>query len=105
MQHMDIGDDLLSWTSRRKCHIVCVLHENKNSETARGHIGTELVNKAETVISIRKSDDNSMSSEIVPTFTRGKEFQNFAFTISESGIPILDDNFKVEGPKVGSRIY
>ena len=93
---MDIGDDLLSWTSRRKCHIVCVLHENKGTETVRGHIGSELVNKAETVISIRKSDDNSMISEVVPTFTKGKEFQNFAFKISENGIPILEDNFKVE---------
>jgi hypothetical protein len=92
----NLTDDLLQWTSKVKCHIVCVLHENKNSETARGHIGTELINKAESVISIRKSDNNSMSSEIVPTFTRGKEFQNFAFTISESGIPIIDDNFKVE---------
>lgn len=92
----NLTDDLLQWTAKVKCHIVCVLHENKNSETARGHIGTELINKAESVISIRKSENNSMSSEIVPTFTRGKEFQNFAFTISESGIPILDNEFKVE---------
>jgi hypothetical protein len=100
----NLTDDLLQWTAKVKCHIVCVLHENKNSETARGHIGTELINKAESVISIRKSDDNSMSSEIVPTFTRGKEFQNFAFTISESGIPILDDDFGLkEQSKSGAK--
>ena len=38
----------MQWTDDRQIHIHTVLHQNKNDEHARGHVGTELNNKAET---------------------------------------------------------
>ena len=38
--------DLMQWTSEREIHIQTVLHLNKGDDNSRGHIGTELNNKA-----------------------------------------------------------
>jgi len=95
-QSTQITSELMKWSEEKECHILNVIHENKSNEQARGHIGTELINKAETVISIRKEQDNSIRSEVIPTFTRSKSFENFAFKISEYGIPILDKTFEPE---------
>ncbi|MBU3721137.1 MAG: hypothetical protein FGM22_10340, partial [Burkholderiaceae bacterium] len=45
---------LLTITKRYSIHVSCVLHENKGSDTLRGHIGTELQNKAEAVFTVTK---------------------------------------------------
>jgi hypothetical protein len=42
---------LLRWTEQKEIHIVNVLHQNKGNEHARGHIGTEMINKSESVFS------------------------------------------------------
>jgi hypothetical protein len=60
-------------------HIHTVLHLNKSDDNTRGHIGTELNNKAETVMKIIKSEINPDVSEVRPMITREKEFSNFAF--------------------------
>lgn len=40
----DIISKFMQWTDDRQIHIHTVLHQNKNDEHARGHIGTELNN-------------------------------------------------------------
>jgi hypothetical protein len=96
--------DLLKWSEEKNIHICSVLHENPSSEKMRGHIGTELINKCETVVSIQKHNENALRSEIVPKKTRKKQFTNFAFRISENGIPLFDDTFQPDNigrkPKV-----
>ena len=47
-----MSSSLLRWTEEYNIHIIVVLHENPGSDKARGHIGTELTNKAETVIAL-----------------------------------------------------
>lgn len=84
-----ITDWLLKWTSKLKICIVIVLHQNKNDSNARGHIGTEIINKAETTISIEKDAQNKDISIVKAEYTRNKEFEPFAFTINEDGIPEL----------------
>lgn len=53
-----ISTKLLSWTKQASCHLMTVLHQNKNDGNARGHLGTELVNKAETVLEVSKDSKN-----------------------------------------------
>ena len=48
----DVISRLMRWTDDRQIHIHTILHQNKNDEHARGHIGTELNNKAETIMQI-----------------------------------------------------
>ena len=46
----DVISKFMQWTDDRQIHIHTVLHQNKNDEHARGHVGTELNNKAETIM-------------------------------------------------------
>ena len=39
-----------------------ILHQNKGDENARGHIGTELNNKAETVLLVEKDKGDADTS-------------------------------------------
>ena len=47
----------MQWTDDRQIHIHTILHQNKGDENARGHIGTELNNKAETVLLVEKGQE------------------------------------------------
>ena len=50
----DLINLLMRWSSGYNLHIHTVLHLNKGDDNTRGHIGTELNNKAETVLQITK---------------------------------------------------
>ena len=76
-----IASKLLQWTSEKNCHIACVLHENKNDRNAKGHLGAYLVQKAETTVSLTKSETTNGASDIVPEYTRNKEFPTMEMTI------------------------
>ena len=76
-----IASKLLQWTSEKNCHIACVLHENKNDRNAKGHLGAYLVQKAETTVSLAKSETTPSASDIVPEYTRNKEFPSMEMTI------------------------
>ena len=55
---------LMQWTDDRQIHIHTILHQNKGDENARGHIGTELNNKAETVLQVEKDKGNGDISHV-----------------------------------------
>lgn len=86
-----IVSKLMKWSEEKNILITTVLHQNKGDNNARGHIGTELNNKAETVLSIAKSTDNEMVSIVAPEMCRNIEPQSFAFEIDDSGIPYISD--------------
>ena len=75
--------DLMQWTSEQNIHIQTVLHLNKGDDNARGHIGTELNNKAETVLQITKDNTMPERSIVVPSIIRSKPFEKFAFRLKE----------------------
>jgi hypothetical protein len=89
-----ITTKLLKWSEERNIHIVTVLHQNKSDNNARGHIGTELINKAETVLSIEKSENDESISIVIPKQTRNKEPEIFAFEIIDN-IPAVAENFEL----------
>ena len=75
---------LMALSTEYNCHILCVLHTNPNSDKARGHIGSTLQRKAETVIFVHKVGECSV---VEPQFCRNEEFEPFAFIIDEEGLP------------------
>lgn len=88
-QSTEIVTKLMQWTKTYHIHASVVLHENPGSDKLRGHLGTEITNKAETVITIEKPKDSPDISRVIPRFIRGgKEFEEFAFTIDEKAMPI-----------------
>ena len=91
----DVMTVLMAWTSVYDLHIHTVLHLNKNDNNPRGHIGTELENKAETVLVISKNVQNNSISEVKPMHMRDKEFNTFAFHIDDNKLPVLESGFSV----------
>lgn len=75
---------LMRTSSRLKNHILVVLHTNPNSDKARGHIGSALQRKSESVIYVRKVGECSI---VEPQFCRNEPFDRFAFRITSQGLP------------------
>jgi hypothetical protein len=88
-----IASKLLKWSEVYNIHIVCVLHQNKGDDKARGHIGTELQNKAQTVLSVTKDSEDKNYSIVSAEFCRDKEPEDFVFEIDQEGIPIQSENY------------
>lgn len=84
-----IASYLLRWTEEKNIHIITVLHQNKGDNNARGHVGTELVNKAETVLSVAIDPKDKTITVVEPEFCRDKEPGIFAFSVDEEGLPFL----------------
>ena len=78
------------------------MHENKGDGNARGHLGTELMNKSETVMRISQEDEGQ-NMVIEPAFTRGKPFDTFALYRDDNGIPSLVDGWEKEEKKKGKK--
>ena len=85
--------ELLNLSSVGDCHIMCVLHANPNSDKARGHLGSTLMRKAETVMFVHKTGEMSI---VEPQHCRNEEFTRFAFRVEE----VEDAEFRGE-PCVG----
>jgi hypothetical protein len=81
---------LLKWTAEKNIHIILALHQNKNDSNARGHVGTEAVNKAESVLSVTVAKPENISV-VEADYMRDIDFEPFAFTIDENGLPVSCD--------------
>jgi len=93
---------LLRWTEELNIHIIVVLHQNKNDKNARGHLGTELQNKAETVLSITKDDKNKDISIVDAEYCRDIDPESFAFEIDCDGLPRLVNDWEVKTTRAGN---
>lgn len=72
---------LLTWSTNYKCHIMNVLHTNPNSDKARGHLGSTLMRKAETVAFVHRVGEKSI---VEPQYCRNKPFERFAFWVEDA---------------------
>lgn len=72
--------ELLTLSTVYSCHIMCVLHTNPNSDKARGHLGSTLMRKAETVLFVHRVGDISL---VEPQYCRNMPFERFAFCVDE----------------------
>lgn len=93
----DLVTDLRRWSIRHQVHIICIIHENKGSNTIRGHLGTELQNKCETVFRLELVQNNKEISVVHPEMTRNKPFKPFAIYYDESeGLPKIDLEYEID---------
>ena len=92
---------LMALSTNTNTHILCVLHTNPGSDKARGHLGSSLQRKAETVIFVHR---NGECSVVEPQFCRNEPFERFAFHVSEEGIPEICDIPQSESSDINDRI-
>lgn len=86
-------NELLRLCDTYDVSFVVVIHKNKGDENARGHLGTELMNKSDVVINMEKADN---TVKVSPLICRKKEFDTFYFTIKGDendgiAIPVIGD--------------
>lgn len=98
-----IASYILKWTQEKQIHIVTALHQNKGDLNARGHLGTELVNKAQTVLSVSLDPMDKNISIVEAEFCRDREPETFAFYVNEEGLPQLIGDWKPAPPQTGGR--
>ena len=97
----DIISKLMQWTDDRQIHIHTILHQNKNDENARGHIGTELNNKAETIMQVEADKEDKTVSVVEAVHIRDREFEPFAFRINEEAMPEPVESYLPKEKKTG----
>lgn len=81
---------LLKLSQEYGIHIMCVLHRNKTDDNARGHIGTEMLNKAEIVISVTKPSKKLSLFKVDTELSRNEAFKPFDFVIDAQGLVQID---------------
>lgn len=98
----DMADTLRRWATVQDVAIGYVLHQNPSDNAKmRGHLGTVLMNKSETVIQISSSKENESVKLVETTQTRNKKPENWSFEII-NGTPIVMEECYTE-PKPGRK--
>lgn len=93
---IDMVDWIMTLSSKYRCHILCVIHENKVGGQVRGHLGTELQNKAQTIIGIAKPEDDENISIVKVRESRHKPFKPFAIGFDEEAhLPTVNLDYEV----------
>lgn len=72
-------------------HVINILHLNKGDSNPRGHIGTELLNKAECTIEL-ELDPKAGCTNVKCESSREKPFNNFSFTHDAADLPSVVQN-------------
>lgn len=93
VESTEVMTKLMKWSFDYDIHIATVLHQNKGNGESRGHIGTELNNKAETILRITRDETDASVSWIEEVFGRGKGFDKFQFYVDDEGMPHVIEGF------------
>jgi len=91
-----ITSKLMKWSEELNIHINCILHMNKGDNNARGHVGTELMNKSLTVLGVSKNEKQENYSTIEAIACRDKEPDPVTFGIDDNGLPYLLEHEQME---------
>lgn len=88
-QSDEFTESLMRWSKKTNCHISGILHVNPGAEKGRGHLGTILQQKCETVVMIKSNGD---TSEFIRQRGRGKGFNDFSFGVNKDWLPYELEN-------------
>jgi hypothetical protein len=90
---IDESSELVQWLleiiAKYKVHVCCVLHVNSGTEKARGHLGSMIEQKAETIILVEYL--NKMQSKIKFHATRGAGVDDLKLHVNEIGISYIEE--------------
>jgi hypothetical protein len=81
-------DELMRLSDTCNCHICSILHENRSDNHPTGLLGVQLVNKADTVMSVKLA---GTISQVNPYAARSHPFEQFEIGINDDGLPYFCD--------------
>ena len=82
---------LMGLAEQLSCGIIAVIHENIDSEKARGHIGSLLKEKASTVIRTECTPEDKTVTKVTFPTVRNTPIEDFCFRLDEDVLPELVD--------------
>ena len=85
----EFASKLMKYSSVTHSHIMGILHLNPGSEKARGHLGTIIGQKCETVLIIKNEGDYSLVKRKVG---RGKTFDPFTIRVDDEWLPYVSND-------------
>lgn len=78
---------LMKISAEKNIHLVTVLHENKADRSAKGHLGSYLVQKSETVYGVSRSEDGATTT-IEGLYTRNAPFPDLELMVEGQEITL-----------------
>lgn len=82
---------LMTWSERSNCHIITILHLNPGSDKPKGHLGTFVMQKAESIMRVKR--ETSDTSSVTADYARNKAFDPFEIEIVQ-GLPRYKGEFE-----------
>lgn len=82
-----IAGKLLEWTDKMNIHVNVIIHNAYGTPKPTGHLGSAVVKKAETVISLTPEDDEKRVIKVESLYSRGISFEPFWFRINKDSLP------------------
>ena len=79
--------NLLTMASKYNCGLITIVHSNPSSDKVRGHLGSCLERKAESIILLDRTGINRI--KLRPKETRNKPFEPLYIAINDNGDPEL----------------
>lgn len=94
----EIAEKLLRWSSQSNSHIITIIHTNIGTSKARGHIGSTLYEKCETLLDITQEQKGSPVRKVSCEMVRGsRQFEDFYFEVDKlTGLP------KIVSPEINN---
>jgi hypothetical protein len=78
---------LMKISAEKNLHLITVLHENKNDRGAKGHLGSYLVQKSESVYGVSRSEDGA-TTYIEGLYTRNASFPDLELSVMGKDVDI-----------------
>ena len=87
--------DLRIWATECDLHILNVIHLNPGdlSHKMKGHLGTKLADKSETVLGISVDKENDSNRIVQSLASRNRKSDPFVFEITEKGVPSIIEDY------------
>lgn len=100
----ELVTNLRIWATENNCHILNVIHQNPNDiqTKMKGHLGTKLQDKSEIVIGVMPDKENDSNRIVQSLASRNRKPEPFEFTISEHGLPSINE-FEVSENKLSGK--
>ena len=89
-QASEITSWLLKSTENYNIHTSVIIHENYGDGKAAGHVGSSILRRAESIISVNLERNNDNFSIVKCDRMRGKKFKQFDIGISDNDTPYVD---------------
>lgn len=92
-----LAEKMLKWTGEGNLHMVLIIHKVSGADKARGHLGTAVTIKAETIIFMDSLVDysgkiiNHNTVKIRCGYVRGMKFEDFYLSVNDEVLPFTHD--------------